>query len=278
MNKFSMSTLALLLCVSITAVDAADLNITEWEQSRFNELDTHNDGSLDQDEFRGTTKDWMTKAGYSEDKQVKQTNKKFRQYDSNNDGKVSLEEFVNATRQSKAAKSADSKAPKNTEQVAKPQENKKSNSGSKSNAKLTLGDIAPNYLGTDREGNEVNVDELKGKIVIASFWVSWCKHCKNELSILQNLQDQVGSDLLKVVAINYKESHQSYTKLKKQLSALKLTLTHDKRGKIGKNYGVEKAPNLFIIGKDGNVIFMDSEYQKTPVNAIVDVLKKELST
>ncbi len=132
-------------------------------------------------------------------------------------------------------------------------------------------------MGTDREGDEVNVDELKGKIVVASFWVSWCKQCKGGLEILENLQNKIGSDFIKVVAINYKESRRSYNKLKEQLSELNLTLTHDKRGTISKKYGVEKGPHLFIISKDGKIILMDSKYKKTLVQGIVEVLKKELS-
>ncbi len=254
-------------------VEAADLVVTDWEQARFNELDINNDNGLDKEEFRGTTRDWMTKAGYSEEKQIKNTNKKFNNFDTNNNNVVSLEEFVTANRASKASAKAD-KA-KKTAKKNKPVSVEPTHVDPDS--KLKVGDVAPNYLGTDREGNKVNVDELKGKIVVVSFWVSWCKPCKNGLSILQNLQKQVGSDFLKVVAINYKESNRSYNKLKKQLSELNLTLTHDKRGIISKNYGVKKAPHLFIIDKNGKIAFMDSQYQKTPTNKIVSVLKQELT-
>jgi peroxiredoxin len=255
-------------------VEAADLVFTDWEQARFNELDINNDNGLDKEEFRGTTRDWMTKAGYNEEKQIINTNKKLNNVDTNNDNVVSLEEFVTANRASSAANKA--------AKVEKAEKTARTNQSITPthvdpNSKLKIGDIAPNYLGTDREGNKVNVDELNGKVVVVSFWVSWCQHCKEELAILQNLQDKVGGDFLKVVAINYKESHRSYSELKKQLSALNLTLTHDKRGKISKNYGVKKAPHLFIIDKSGKIAFMDSQYKKTPTKAIVSVVKQELS-
>ncbi|WP_169338320.1 redoxin domain-containing protein [Colwellia piezophila] len=277
MNKLLAFTLVLLAASHY--VQAADLVIQEWEQARFNEIDANNDQGLDNIEFRDTTRDWMTKAGYSEEKQRKNTNKKFRSYDSNHDNIVSLEEFVTAMQKSAAVKksAALNTSPASDTPVAKTPKNNPP-AYKTSNSVLTIGDVAPNYLGTDTNGDEVNIDELKGKIVVVSFWVSWCKPCKNELSTLQNLQNKVGNDLLEVVAINYKESHRSYNKLKAQLAELNLTLTHDKRGKIGKKYGVEKAPNLFIIGKTGKVLFIDSKYNKTPINAIIDVLKKELST
>jgi len=265
MIKLAVITLIILLASS-HLVEAAPVDITDWEHSRFNELDINNDSVLGNVEFRGTTA-WMSESGYSEKKQIQKTNQKFNNYDTNKDSKVSIEEFVTGNRASKASATKNQKAKKVDKGIIK-----------KSNSMLTIGDTAPNYLGTDTDGDEVNIDELKGKIVVVSFWVSWCKHCKNELAILQNIQNKVGNDLLKVVAINYKENRRSYNKFKKQLSALNLTLTHDKRGNIGKKYGVEKAPNIFIIGKDGKIIFMDSKYNQTPVNAVVDIIKNELST
>ncbi len=270
MNKFVVVTLTSILLTGSHIAKSAELVIADWEQTRFNELDSNKNGVLDNVEFRGTTQGWMTKAGISEEKQIQQTNNKFKSFDANKNNKVSLEEFVTTNRINNA-KTKENKASTSNKQVAK--EPAKNNPDSL----LQIGDIPPNYLGTDKDGNKVNLEGLKGKIVIASFWVSWCKPCKNGLGILENLQNKIGSDFLKVVAINYKESHRSYNKLKKQLSAMNLTLTHDKRGTISKKYGVEKAPHLFIIGKNGKIIFMDSKYNKTPVNAIVEVLKKELS-
>jgi len=277
MNKLVAITLASLLVTGVHAVEASDLNIKEWEQNLFNELDTNKDGSMDDVEFRGTTKEWMTKAGYSEEKQIKQTNNKFKGFDHNEDNKVSLEEYVVANR----ANNATAKAAKEKQQIAKASKEKKTaNKPVKKDpdSLLQIGDIAPNFLGTDKDGNKVYVDELRGKVIIVSFWISWCKQCKDGLGILNNLQNKVGSDLLKVVAVAHRqESKRSFKKYKKQLSAMNLTLTHDSRKVIGRSYGVDKAPHLFIIGKDGKILFMDSDYNQTPVSGIVETLKKELT-
>ncbi len=100
---------------------------------------------------------------------------------------------------------------------------------------LEIGDIAPNYLGRDSStGNDVNLEDHKGKVVIITFWASWCTPCIKELPILETIQRNIGIEFIKVVAINFEEDRKQYRKIKNALSSSKLTLTHDKRGKIGK--------------------------------------------
>ncbi len=148
------------------------------------------------------------------------------------------------------------------------------------NAEVTLeiGDIPPNYLGRDNDGNDVNLEEHKGKIVVISFWASWCSPCLKELPILENIQNKIGTEKIKVVAINFQEGRKQYRKIKKHLSALKLTLTHDKRGKIGERFGVEAIPNLFIVGKDGKIIFHNVGYNESSIDKIVKVLNEQFSS
>lgn len=52
------------------------------------------------------------------------------------------------------------------------------------------------------EGNKVKLGDLKGKVVILSFWATWCAPCKQELPSLQALSDKFGKDGLVVLAIN----------------------------------------------------------------------------
>lgn len=70
---------------------------------------------------------------------------------------------------------------------------------------LDLGDIPPNFLGRDSNGDDVILEDHKGKIVVISFWTSWCTPCLKELPILENIQNKVGTDKVKVIAINFKE-------------------------------------------------------------------------
>ncbi len=145
-------------------------------------------------------------------------------------------------------------------------------------AVLKIGDTPPNFLGKNSNGEAVTLKEHKGKIVVISFWASWCSPCLKELPILENIQNKIGEDKVKVIAVNFKEGRKTYRKIKKVLSSLNLTLTHDKRGTIGKTFGVQAIPNLFIVGKNGELVYHSVGYGDSSIDKIVKILNEQLSS
>lgn len=136
------------------------------------------------------------------------------------------------------------------------------------------GDVPYPYLGTDRDGNEVNLSELKGKLVVVTFWASWCGYCLKELPILENIQNHLGSDQIRVIAINSQESRQTYRKLKKALKSLNLTMTHDVSGEISDTYGVKGIPHLLIINREGQIVLQERGYDESSIDDFVRVINE----
>ena len=52
------------------------------------------------------------------------------------------------------------------------------------------------------EGGRVELGELRGKVVVISFWATWCRPCLQELPHMQRFLDAYGEQGLEVLAIS----------------------------------------------------------------------------
>lgn len=58
----------------------------------------------------------------------------------------------------------------------------------------------------DLEGRSIRLADLRGKVVVANFWATWCEPCRAEMPSLAALSRQHPADALVVLAVNYQES------------------------------------------------------------------------
>src|SRR5579872_4759033 len=116
-------------------------------------------------------------------------------------------------------------------------------------AAVKAGDTPPDYLGQDINDHAVNVSAYKGKVLVATFWATWCEYCLKELPILERMQGVAGTGRLQVVAVNFHEEDENYYKLKRAFKHSPMILTYDLDSQISKSYGVQGLPNMFIIDK-----------------------------
>lgn len=137
-----------------------------------------------------------------------------------------------------------------------------------------VGDKPIDFVGKDLQGNEVHVSDFKGKVVVVTFWATWCSYCLKELPVLEGIQKKVGNEQLQVIAANKGESKSLVRKLDKAFkeAGVELLLTHDYKGKIAKKWGVEGIPHLVLISKTGVISKVYIGYAESMLPSIIDEL------
>ena len=137
---------------------------------------------------------------------------------------------------------------------------------------LPVGSIPENELGKDTKGNKVRISDYHGKVVIVSFWASWCGPCKKELPVLAGVVKRVGPDHLQVIAINYRDEYEPFKYVVNVLKDYPITFLRDANTKTAKKFDVQGIPRMIIIGRDGKVAADHTGYGESMIPELVDQL------
>ena len=137
------------------------------------------------------------------------------------------------------------------------------------------GDTPPVGLGLTRGGDSIETTQFAGKVLVVTFWASWCGPCRAELPILENLQKAAKGNV-QVVAVNIEE-RDKFRALARILSSLTLTLTNDQYKRHSAEYGVNGIPHMVIIGKDGKILNVHRGYSESMIDGLVAEINAALA-
>ena len=138
-------------------------------------------------------------------------------------------------------------------------------------AQTVRGEAPPDELGVDKDKHEVRVSDYRGKVVVLTFWASWCGYCLKELPILENVQRKLGRDRIEIVAINSDKERSDYLAMRRRMRDFTMTMTEDRRDRsIAERYGVSGLPHLVMVDKEGLVAFTHRGYSEKSLPKIVE--------
>ena len=104
-------------------------------------------------------------------------------------------------------------------------------------------------------GEQEQISNYKGKVVLVNFWATWCAPCRKEMPSLDRLQGDMGSDDFQVLAIS--QDLQGMEKVKaffQKLGIENLTAFNDKTVKSGRTAGVFGLPASILLNANGEEI------------------------
>lgn len=135
---------------------------------------------------------------------------------------------------------------------------------------------ASDYIGQALDGKKVLLSEHAGKVVVVSFWATWCPYCLKELPILNGMQKLAGKEQMHVVAVNTEE-RAVFRKVVRALDKLDLSFAYDPDKRAQGAYGVKGIPHMMIIGRDGKILHVHRGYADSMLDQIVDEINAALA-
>lgn len=67
---------------------------------------------------------------------------------------------------------------------------------------LVPGDPLPDYTALSEDGSRVSIEDFRGKVVLLSFWATWCSECVDQLPTMQQLKDEFGNQGLELISVS----------------------------------------------------------------------------
>ena len=138
------------------------------------------------------------------------------------------------------------------------------------------GDQAPDAIGYNYDGQRLSLASYAGKVVVVSFWASWCGPCRKELPLLEGIARAAGKDRVQVLAVNI-ESRDIYRKLARKMSELEILVASDPDESAQRAYGVNGIPHMVIVGRDGRIVRVHRGYTDSGVDAAIADLNHALA-
>jgi len=132
-------------------------------------------------------------------------------------------------------------------------------------AKPEIGKPAPAFTGVDSNGKTWTLADLRGKTVVLEWTNDGCPFVKKHYITgnMQGLQKSATADgIVWLSVISSAEGTQGYAKgpeankLTEERDAAPSAVILDPSGEIGKAYDAQTTPHMYIVGKDGTLLYM----------------------
>jgi len=142
------------------------------------------------------------------------------------------------------------------------------------------GGKAPDFSLRDIDGRTVSLEDHGGKVIVISFWATWCTPCKAEMPHLQAMYEEYKDQGFVVLSISVDEArNEPQVKSTIRAGGYDFPVLLDQDTAVVTLFNPRKSvPYSVVIGKDGNIHSSHEGYSpgdeaklKTEVEALLGV-------
>lgn len=131
----------------------------------------------------------------------------------------------------------------------------------------------------DQDGNEINLADYEGKVVLLNFWATWCPPCRKEMPGIDRLAGEMGGEDFAVIALSTDRFNvERVVDFFEDIKVKNLDVHQDRTGTTARKAGVLGLPVTVILDREGREIARltgeaewDGPKAKAVIQSVIDL-------
>ena len=132
--------------------------------------------------------------------------------------------------------------------------------------------VAPDFSLRDLDGNVRRLASFRGRVVLLTFWTTWCPPCRTEIPLLEALYQTYKDRGFEVVAVVSDVQGAEVVQPFVTEHHLSFTTLQDTAGQITRLYGVTSLPTTYLLDREGRLVTVaigNHDWAKADARALI---------
>src|SRR5688572_12545523 len=126
---------------------------------------------------------------------------------------------------------------------------------------------APGFQLSGRGGKAIDLSQFKGQVVMINFWATWCKPCRDEMPLLEQIHKKYKPMGFTMLGVNVQPDSKAAEAWLAKYASVSFPIAFDTESKVSKMYKVATMPSTVIVDRKGNVRVLHRGYKAGDENA-----------
>ena len=122
-------------------------------------------------------------------------------------------------------------------------------------------DYPPSMTVALKDGEQLSLDRLEGKVVLLDFWGVWCPPCRESVPALKRMATHMDTSKVVLVSIDERDSVKTWKEFTDK-NQMNWPQVYDQREMIGRAFSIEVFPTYFVLDRDGAIFTKISGWGK----------------